>query len=686
MPTAGQATAPSPRPEIRSGLLRAVPWTPLAGLVPGALTLYLAFESGGFFPGATAVATLVLALLLLARVLLADDPFAGVSVPLAVAGGGMMLFAAWTLASAEWSDSSARALLEFDRVLLYLLALVWFGSFARSSRFVRWVLWGLALAMTAICAAGFITRTLPDVWSAPAEVERERLAYPIGYWNALGLTASFALVFCLHLTSSAREPRAARILAAAACPLLGATLVFTYSRGPIAIACLGLLAYLVLGRPRLLVTGLLASAPATAAAVLVAYNADHLAEFVKGEGLRLSEEAAAQGHDVALAVALCAAGAAAIRALGVLALDGALERFRLGREVKRRLALAAGMLALAGLVAAGIVATRGDWLETQSDRLFSDPVTQTGDYRDRLFNPGINRLDRWEVALDSFEDEPLAGNGAGTYRLLWERNRPTDSDTNDAHSLYLEVMGELGLVGIVLLALVLLTILGGLAIRSRGRGRALYAVVLAAALMWVAHAALDWDWEIPAITLWLFAAGGAALAAPAGPQPSRRLGLPIRLGIAAGILVLAIVPARIAISQARIADALDANDAGDCLAAVDAAEDAISVLGSRPEPYEIQAYCQSRTRTADGGVSAMEEAVERDPRNWELRYGLALVRAAAGLDPRRQARAARRLNPRENLASDAVRSFRGDNPARWRRAVASLERSPEQQSGPAGQP
>ena len=180
--------------------------TAALALSPGALTVYLAFQSGGFFPGATAVATLIVLALLVLRVLLARDPIQGLSAPLALAAGALMLLAVWILASSAWSDSTARALTEFDRTLLYLLALVLFGTMPRDARTVRWMIWALAGAFAALSIIGFVTRTLPDVWSAPAELQRNRLSYPIGYWNALGLVAGFALVLCLHLTCSSREP------------------------------------------------------------------------------------------------------------------------------------------------------------------------------------------------------------------------------------------------------------------------------------------------------------------------------------------------------------------------------------------------------------------------------------------------------------------------------------------------
>jgi hypothetical protein len=86
--------------------------------LPGALTIYLAFNAGGFFPNTQAFAALLLAAALALRIAFADEPFAGFSRPLAVAGAGLALYAGWTLVSALWSDATGRALLEFNRALI----------------------------------------------------------------------------------------------------------------------------------------------------------------------------------------------------------------------------------------------------------------------------------------------------------------------------------------------------------------------------------------------------------------------------------------------------------------------------------------------------------------------------------------------------------------------------------------
>src|SRR6266508_1361348 len=76
----------------------------------------------------------------------------------------------------------------------------------------------------------------------------------------------------------------------------------------------------------------------------------------------------------------------------------------------------------------------------------------------------------------------------------------------DAHSLYLESLAELGPAG---LALVLLAFGLPLALRRRD---ALSAAVLPAYLAYLVHAGLDWDWEMPAVTLFGLACGVALVA------------------------------------------------------------------------------------------------------------------------------------------------------------------------------
>ena len=66
-------------------------------------------------------------------------------------------------------------------------------------------------------------------------------------------------------------------------------------------------------------------------------------------------------------------------------------------------------------------------------------------------------------------------------------------------------------------------------------------------------------------------------------------------------------------------------------------------------------------------VKALQNAVDRDPDDWEFRYGLALVSAQAGRDPRPAAAKALELSPREPLAKQAVATCASGSRRSWAR-------------------
>jgi len=178
------------------------------------------------------------------------------------------------------------------------------------------------------------------------------------------------------------------------------------------------------------------------------------------------------------------------------------------------------------------------------------------------------------------------------------------------------------------------------------------------------------------VTLPVLALGAAALAT-GGPATIRAFQPAVMTRIAAVLCVaglLLILPARIALSQVRFDSGQRAYERGDCVTASESARRSIAVLANRPEPFAILGRCDARRGRADSGVRRMRSAVERDPDNWHYRYGLALVRARAGLDPRQAAQEALQRNPRSARAQDAVRQFRTADPARWRRVAKALPR------------
>jgi O-antigen ligase len=657
-PSAAEAPAP-PRRGFDAGRAGQV----LALAAPALATLYFSFNAGGFFAGSTGVAATVLGLAFVLRMTLVEEPFAGAGRGLALAAAALGLFAAWTIASAFWSDGSARPIIEFDRALVYWFALVLFGCTALRRGAVARAQELLAAALVAVCGAGLVTRVLPEVWTIGPNVAGDRLSYPLTYWNAMGLLAGLTAILLLHLTASERSPAVTRVLAAGALPVAAATLFFTFSRGGLAAAAVGLVAYPLAVRSRGLITALVAALPPTVVALVFCYRADLL-----GSADSATPAAVAQGHDVALAVALAALGAAGLRAL-CLRLDRVLlaprKENRLGRRFGPGVAVAAAVATVAAFLALGGPGYLGD----QYDRFVNDKsIDDSPDLRARFVNPASNgRVEHWRVAMDTFEREPLRGVGAGGYVYEWARDRDIDLKVEDAHSLYLEVMAELGLVGLVLLLIALLTLLAGLARRCRGDGRHLWAGLLAMALAWCVHAGLDWDWEMPAVTFWLFAFGGMALAA-ARTSETRRPRRFTRVALSVACLALVVTPALMAISQGQLNRASQAFDRGDCGEAIDAALAASRAAPVRPEPLEIIGYCDVRLGQEELAVRMLRASVERDPRSWRTHYGLAVVQGAAGMDPRPEARRALELNPLDPLARETATLFAGANtPEGWRR-------------------
>ncbi|HEY2200401.1 MAG TPA: O-antigen ligase family protein, partial [Solirubrobacteraceae bacterium] len=463
-------------------------------LLPGALVVFTGFNAGGYFPATPAVAAIVVSQILLVRVLQSRNPFEGLAPATLTAIAALSSYALETLLSAFWSHAVSRALIEFDRAWLYLLILVLFGTVRASTEDLRWLVRGLLLGASIVCLAGLISRVLPDVWHTAPDVANQRLSFPVTYWNTLGLLAALGIVLAFHLTCTLGERRLVRILAAAVLPLLAATLFFTFSRGAIAAGAIGLIVYVLVARPRGLLSGVLASAPATVALVAVAYHANLL------DTVRPTTPAAvSQGHRVALAAALCVAACAALRLLFAAGLDPRLRGIA-GRALMSRpakLAVIAG--AVAAVLVTGIALGVPHSLANDWNRFISGAATHgSHDLRQRLTDPSNDgRTDLWRVALHGFSASPLHGHGAGTYQTLWERNRPHFAFTINAHSLYLQAMAELGIPGLLLLLVLVGAVLYGLAVRERSSQRSLYGALLACGVVWALRAGVDWDWEMP---------------------------------------------------------------------------------------------------------------------------------------------------------------------------------------------
>ncbi len=662
------------------------PWAARVGhvatlLLPVALTLWLSFSRGGFFVGETAVAAVVGCLALLLWVMLARDPAAGIGRTGGWALGGLMLLSAWTLVSVLWSSSAARSIYEFDRNLLYLAVFAIVAARPDGTFSARWLVRGMAFALVVVCAAGLAPHLLPETFNPPVgDPAMDRLTWPLGYWNSMGLAAAMGLVLCVHLASDLREHAATRVLAAAATPGLATVLYLTLSRGGFLAAVVGLVLLVALGRSRGLTGGLVASAPTVALALVAAASAGTLTDgYNPGSAATIDA-----GRKLAEQVGLLSAAAAVLRFV-LIPVDRRLAALRLAPWSGRRRAIAAALAV--GALAAVVVASDAPSRLSDQWREFSGSRSVQGAGGDRLLEASANgRVQSWEVAWRSWRAEPLRGAGAGMFTHEWAQNRPIRLSEQDAHSLYLEMLAELGLVGLVLLGVVLLLPIGA-ALRRRGAERPLWSAVVAVGVMWLVRAGIDWDWEMSAVTLPVLALLASACARDV-PRVAGRLArarLP-RLLAGLAILLVALTPVRVAASQRSFTQALEAFRTGDCATTIDRSLDAQSVFGPRPDVYELIGYCDVRLGRPDLAEQMLSAAVQREPRNWELYYGLALIRGAAGRDPRPSLREALKRNPREEVVRDAARRMAGDKPRVWRReARASRLIIPEPATRPSAQ-
>jgi O-antigen ligase len=149
-----------------------------------------------------------------------------------------------------------------------------------------------------------------------------------------------------------------------------------------------------------------------------------------------------------------------------------------------------GFLGLVGLLVVAILVSP----------LVVEPARLHGTLSDRAFY--------WPLAWHAL-GSPLHGIGSGAFAQLWALERPVPVNAIDAHSLFLEALLELGAVGLVVVAT---TLALPLAVASRLTG-GWAAGATGAYTAFLVHAAFDWDWEMPAVTVAGLACGAALLAA-----------------------------------------------------------------------------------------------------------------------------------------------------------------------------
>ncbi len=488
--------------------MRATPAAWIA-LAIGAVVFAVAYADGGYSLASRGTLALAVWWAILLGVATGVWPLGRLTRAAAIPGALLAGFAAWDLASTAWAASAEDAFAEFDRTALYLGVYVLVVLAADPRRLGAW-LDGLALAIGAIGLVALVSRLFPGSFPGrglPAFLPNAttRLSFPLDYWNGLGIFV--ALAFPLLLRSALEPGRVRRALAIGAMPALGAVVYLTSSRGAVLAALAGTVVFVV-AQPRRWAALGAALAGGVGAAVAVGVLASRHALV---NGPLGSAAARREGWEAALALlVVCAATAAAFELVA--------PRLPAPGRWARRIGLAAIAVAAVAAVFAAVHGLRD----------FTRPPGTGGTVGTHLASGGSSgRWQFWTAAVDEFRSSPLHGRGAGSFATWWNAHAPFAYTIRNAHSLYLETLGELGIVGFALLVGALAA---GVAVgvrrlgAARGAERTALAALLGTLAAFLLGAGLDWMWELTAVTL----VGVVALGLLAGSPRPRTAGASTR--------------------------------------------------------------------------------------------------------------------------------------------------------------
>ena len=463
------------------------------------LTFGVGLWGGGFSPKAAAVVCLGAWAVALAAA--AAGSRRGTDVPAHALLAGLLLagIAALSALSLAWSDDAGSTFTVMVKAAAYAGVFAAVVALARPGDVRHWLA-GVAIGLFGIAVVAVAPRFIPALSSQVvdpieflASLERGRLSDPIGYWNALGATTAAAAVLMTWL-GAAGVLRLSRVLATAAIPLLVLVLVLTESRGAVVATVLALLVLVVVARDRV---RFVRPAIGWAAGIILAAFASSRGEFTRGVP---TDAATGEGLEVLLVTLLLTLGTVLAAAALDAGSEGVAARIRaaapklpVDSRVLRRSAVA--LAALAAIVVA-IVAGPGI-----VDDFQEPPPEGRADQSTQGIATGSGRYQLWEAGIDAFASAPLVGIGAGGFAGWWNRNGAIGSAARDAHSLPVETLAELGVLGFALL------LAFGIVLVSAARARLRRAVVprieigalLAVLVVTGTMATIDWTWELAAV-------------------------------------------------------------------------------------------------------------------------------------------------------------------------------------------
>ena len=623
---------------VREGVRRQGAIFLLPALVAFAPVLGLAAAQGGYFPTSWGWASIpilwavAIALIVRERIALGTAERAFL--------GALAALAGWIALSTAWSVAPAQSILEVERVLVYVAVVAAVLVLSRGRSADR-VMGGLLAAISLIATFSLATRLVPDRIGVYDRTAVYRLAQPIGYWNGLAI---FVVIGTLIAFGFAARAQAlwARAASAGAIVVLLPTLYFTFGRAAWIALAAGLVIAVGVDTRRLqLITALLVLAPLPAVVVLLASRQSGLTHA----GTPLAR-AAEDGHRLALALVLLAL------ANGVLAVAFALVARRIEVPSAVRGAFGTAVALVVGLALAATFVRYGGpvTLAKQGYSTFkAPPPHSTGNLNSRLLSfSGNGRADLWRLAWDDAKNHSVLGAGAGTYERYFLRHQPpSGSRVRDAHNLYLETLSELGPIGLAILVTVFAI---PLAMVLRARRQPLLPAVAGAYVAYLVHAGVDWDWELPAVTLAGLLCASAILLLARGSRPSP-LSAPTRFAIAGAAVIAAAFAAVALLGNAALSRSETAREKGKLVQAATDARRARTLLPWSPRTWEKLGQAQLAAGLPTDARRSFRKAISMDDGDWQLWYELS--GATTGRAQRVALEHAVALYPRSGLLANA---------------------------------
>jgi hypothetical protein len=568
--------------------------------------------------------------------------------PLAVGLVAIWCLAALVLLSAAWSESPVGAWEGGARALFYAAVFTVAVAAARGGEWTRWLGAGLLVGIAAIA----IVVLLRVFFEGADAFLAGRLNAPAGYRNGTAALFAFAVWPLIGIAARRGLASGGRAGAFAGVALLLGLAFMTQSRGVLLGLVAGGAVSLLIGPDRVRRAWL-----AIAAAFSVALVSGGLLEPFHAFDSGAGTVADADAHRAGVALLLIV-GATFISGLLLAVLDNGL-RVDLRARIRAQQIATAGLAALAVLACAVAIGQVGDpvtYAGNKLDEFTSLEADTTGTGGVRLGTVSGQRYDLYGIAWNEFLESPLAGAGEGSYSFDYYRDRRTDRNLSNPHSLPLRLLAGTGLLGFGLFLIWLTSV--GLAIASRVRGgtereRLWVAGLSAAGTTVLAQASVDWLWLLPGLfglavlALGLAAAGGEregqgnAADAGGGWSVGRAAGA---LGLAAALagvtlLFLSDFYVRKARVEARSSPA----------AALEAARTAERLNPVSITPLYLQASALESQGRREQARAALRKALDLERRNFVTLGLLGDLEVRAGNDRRARVyyRASLELNPRD---------------------------------------